>query len=181
MISVWRGNAVTSYPAFYDIGLLTCLSNGEDCEDTVFFARTRKDFLLERIALENGIPSHDTFNRVFFMLSPDVLPQCLDNYGKDMTGLLSGKQICPDGKKLKGCNPRSRGNRGLYIVNAWASEHRVCTGRKKAEDGSNETEAIPALLEETDIRGLLSVWMQWGVSVRLPTVLFPGKGIVCRH
>ncbi|MDR2691248.1 MAG: hypothetical protein LBB73_02980 [Dysgonamonadaceae bacterium] len=75
------------------------------------------------------------------------------NYGKDMTGLLSGKQICPDGKKLKGYNPRSRGNRGLYIVNARVSEHRVCTGRKKVEGRSNETEAIPALLEEIDIRG----------------------------
>jgi hypothetical protein len=65
-----------------------------------------------------------------------------------MTGLLSEKQICPDGKKLKGYNPRSRGNLGLYIVNARVSEHRVCTGQKKVEDRSNETEAIPALLEE---------------------------------
>lgn len=135
------------------IGLLTYLSNGEDYEDMVLFARTHRDFLSEFISLENGIPSHDTFNRVFSMLSPDILRQCLESYGKDMVGLLTGKQICMDGKKLKGCNPRSKGNRGLYIVNAWVSEHRVCIGQKKVEDKSNEIEAIPALLEEIDISG----------------------------
>lgn len=125
------------------IGLLTYLSNGEDYEDMVLFARTHKDFLLENNTLENGIPSHDTFNRVFSMLSPDVLRQCSDNYGKDMNGLLTGKQICMDGEKPKGCNPRSKGNRGLYIVNARVSDHRVCLGRKKVGDKSNEIEAIP--------------------------------------
>jgi hypothetical protein len=82
------------------IGLLTYLSNGEDYEDMVLFARTHKDFLLENNTLENGIPSHDTFNRVFSMLSPDVLRQCSDNYGKDMNGLLTGKQICMVGTAI---------------------------------------------------------------------------------
>jgi predicted transposase YbfD/YdcC len=85
------------------------------------------------------------------MLDPEVLRVCLNDYSKDLVGLLSEKQICLDGKKLRGTSPGSRGNKGLYTVNAWVSENRVCVGQKKVEDKSNEITAIPALLEELDI------------------------------
>ena len=80
------------------IGFFTYLSNGEDYEDMVLFAQSHLDFLQEFCQLEHGIPSHDTFNRVFSILHPDILRQCLNDYGKDMVGLLSEKQICFDGK-----------------------------------------------------------------------------------
>ena len=66
-------------------------------------------------------------------------------------GLLTEKQICFDGKKLKGVSPTSRGNNGLYVVNAWVAENRICSGQKKVEDKSNEITAIPSLIEELDI------------------------------
>jgi hypothetical protein len=64
------------------------------------YAKSYRDFLKPYTELPGGISSHDTFRRVFFILSPDVLHQCLNNYGKDIIGLLAEKQICPDGKKL---------------------------------------------------------------------------------
>ncbi|OAV71350.1 Transposase [Bacteroidales bacterium Barb4] len=86
-------------------GLLTYLSHGEDYEDMVLSGNTRERFLKEIIPPENGIPSHDTFNRVFSSLEADLLRQCLKNYGRDLLGLLSEKQICIDGKKLRGISP----------------------------------------------------------------------------
>ena len=133
------------------IGLVTYLSNREDCEDMVLFSTTHESFLREHIELKNGIPSHDTFNRVFSLLEPDILRQCLNDYGKDIIGLLAEKQICLDGKKLRGVSPGSRGNQGLYIVNAWVSENRLCIGQKKVEDKSSEITALPALIDEIDI------------------------------
>jgi len=133
------------------IGLLTFLSSGEDYEDMVLFGKTHRDFLQDYISLPNGIPSHDTFRRVFSMLAADILRKCLNDYGKDMIGLLSEKQICLDGKKLKGASPTSRGNQGLYILNAWVAENRICIGQKRVEDKSNEITALPALVEELDI------------------------------
>ena len=80
------------------IGLLTYLSSGEDYEDMVLFGKTHKAFLKEYISLPNGIPSHDTFRRVFSILNPALLRSCLNDYGKDVVGILSEKQICLDGK-----------------------------------------------------------------------------------
>jgi hypothetical protein len=93
------------------IGLFTYLSSGEDYEDMVLFARTHKEFLQPYVSLPHGIPSHDTFRRVFSMLEPEVLHACLNDYGKDLIGLLSEKQICLDGKKLRGTSPTSMGNK----------------------------------------------------------------------
>jgi predicted transposase YbfD/YdcC len=133
------------------IGLLTFLSSGEDYEDMVLFGKTHRVFLNDYLSLLNGIPSHDTFRRVFSMLDADVLRKCLNDYGKDIIGLLSEKQICLDGKKLKGVSPTTRGNRGLYILNAWVAENRICIGQKRVEDKSNEITALPSLIEELDI------------------------------
>jgi predicted transposase YbfD/YdcC len=85
------------------------------------------------------------------MLSPDVLRRCLTDCGKDIINSLLEKQICPDGKKLRGVSPTSRGNKGLYIVNAWVSANCVCIGQKKVDDKSNEITAIPTLIDELDI------------------------------
>lgn len=135
------------------IGLFTYLSNGEDYEDMVIFAKTHQEFLREFCELKKGIPSHDTFNRVFSSLDPEILRKCLSDYGTDLLQELKKKQICFDGKKLKGADPTSKGNKGIYIVNAWVSENQICVGQKKVENKSNEITAIPALIDEIDIEG----------------------------
>ncbi len=100
------------------IGRFTYLSNGQDYEDMVLFGQTHTDFLKEFIELPHGIPSHDTFNRVFTLLEPSLLLQFLTDYGKELIDVLSERQICLDGKKLKDVSPTTKGNKGLYIVNA---------------------------------------------------------------
>ncbi|OAV64772.1 Transposase [Bacteroidales bacterium Barb6XT] len=162
-------------------GLLTCLSHGEDYEGMVLFGNTRERFLKEMIPPANGIPSHDTFNRVFSGLEPDLLRQCLKNYGRDLIGLLSEKQICLDGRKLKGVSPGSRGNTGLYIVNARVAENRPCTGQKRADDKSNEITAVPCLIEEPDIGDAVAGMTLSAVNVAQPVVLSKRRVIACWH
>jgi len=133
------------------IGLLTYLSSGEDYEDMVLFGKTHEDFLINYLSLPNGIPSHDTFRRVFSTLEPDVLRVCLNDFGKGVVDILREKQICLDGKKLRGVSPTSRGNKGLHILNAWVAENRICVGQRRVNDKSNEIAAIPELIKELDI------------------------------
>lgn len=134
------------------IGLCSYLSNGEDYEDMVLFGQTKAHLLPDFFSLPNGVPSHDTFNRVFQLIDPKVLGQSLQSYGKDIVSVLAEKQICIDGKKLKGVSPKSRGNKGFYLVNAWVSENRLCVGQAKVQDKHNEIMAIPQLLKEIDIQ-----------------------------
>lgn len=158
------------------IGLLTYLSNGEDYEDMVLFGNTHEEFLKEFLELENGIPSHDTFNRVFSVLEPSVLGDCLASHGRGVLDILSEKQLCFDGKKIKGAHPKSRGNAGFYIVNAWVSENNLCIGQKKVEDKSNEITAIPALLEEIDIENAVVSIDAIGCQREIAEIIIDRKG-----
>ena len=81
-----------------------------------------------------------------------MLPGCLAQYGHALLVTLAQKQICLDGKKRRGVSPRSTGNAGLYLVNAWVSENRLCVGQQRVADKSNEIMALPELLAGLDLR-----------------------------
>ncbi len=135
------------------IAFCTLLSNGEDFEDMVEFAHQRIGWLKGVLELPNGIPSHDTFNRVLQIIDPEQLSMCL---GSDAALLAEGvkdKLVSLDGKKMKGVSPKSRGNKGLFILSAWVGEHRLCIGQRKVDGKSNEITAIPELIDALDVEG----------------------------
>jgi predicted transposase YbfD/YdcC len=115
------------------------------------FTKERGNEFKDLLKLPHGVPSADTFERVFKKLKSASLHNCLEHYGKDILSGLQEKQIVLDGKKLKGVSPHSKGNRGLYILNAWVSENRLCIGQEKVEEKSNEITAIPQVLSSLDI------------------------------
>ena len=119
------------------------------------YGRQKEEWLKTKIPLKNGIPAHDTFNRVFQLLDPDELKGCLGSDGSVLLSEISGQYINFDGKKIKGESPKSRGNQGLYILSAWVNEHRLCIGQQKIQDKSNEITAIPKLLESIDVKGAM--------------------------
>jgi predicted transposase YbfD/YdcC len=133
------------------ISLLTYLTGGMDYQDMHLFTKERSREFKDLLKLPNGVPSVDTFERVFKKLKSESLHICLERYGKDILAGLQEKQIVPDGKKLKGVSPHSKGNSGLYILNAWVSENRLCIGQEKVEEKSNEITAIPQVLSSLDI------------------------------
>ncbi|MCU0353535.1 MAG: ISAs1 family transposase [Cytophagales bacterium] len=147
----WREQHKVKHKLILLIGLCTYLSNGEDYEDMVIFAKTKGGLLPDLLSLSNGVPSHDTFNRVFQVLDCQILRDFLSAHGKEIADVLAEKQICLDGKKLGGTDPCGRGNRGLYIVNAWVAENRLCVGQEKVNDKSNELDALPRVTRSLDI------------------------------
>ena len=135
------------------IAFCTLLSNGEDFEDMVEFGHQRREWLEEILELPNGIPSHDTFNRVLQLIEPEELTICLGEDASVLIDRVKGKLISFDGKKMRGVSPCSKGNRGLYILSAWVNENRICLGQQKVEDKSNEITAIPDLIDALDLEG----------------------------
>jgi predicted transposase YbfD/YdcC len=133
------------------VSLLTYLTGGADYQDMHLFCKERGHEFADLLQLPNGTPSPDTFERVFKNLKSESLQTCLEHYGKSILENLSEKQIVLDGKKLKGVSPHSKGNSGLYILNAWVSENRFCIGQQQVEEKSNEITAIPKVLESLDI------------------------------
>lgn len=135
------------------IAFCTLLSNGEDFEDMVEFAEQRLDWLKDILGLPNGIPSHDTFNRVLQMIDPKSLTQLLQADASILLDGVKGKLVSFDGKKIKGAAPKSAGNSGLYVLNAWVNEGRLCIGQQRVDDKSNEITAIPKLLDTLELSG----------------------------
>lgn len=148
-----EGRCLHSLSDILFIAICTLLSNGEDFADMVAFAEEREEWLRTKIELRNGIPSHDTFNRVFQLIDSKHLARVLGEDGSALLNHIEDQLINIDGKKIKGVSPKSKGNKGLFILSAWISEKEFCLGQQVVDDKSNEIFSIPDLLDEIEIKG----------------------------
>ena len=136
------------------IVLFATLANADDWVEMELFAKEYKDYLREYIELKNGIPSHDTLNRVMGLLSPEILQQL---YGKWQElfnrneGETLKKIICIDGKTMR--SNKRKDKAPSHIVTAWSREDGFSLGQKAVEEKSNEITAIPELLGKIQIKG----------------------------
>ena len=158
------------------IALCTLICNGEDFEDMELFGNLNKDWLDELLELPKGIPSHDTFNRVLQRIEPKELSIVLEKDGKYLLESIKQKQIVFDGKKLKGVSPKSKGNKGTYILSAWVSENKICVGQQKVGDKSNEIKAIPELIESIDIKEAVVSIDAIGCQKKIASLIKSKKG-----
>ncbi len=110
------------------------------------FGRLKALALRRVLKLENGVPSHDTFSRVFRLLEPTGF---YESFLRFMTAFAEarGGVIAVDGKTLRRSFDRAAKVSSLHLVSAWASEERVVSGQIKVADGFNEIEALAALLD----------------------------------
>ena len=135
------------------IALLTFICNGEDYQDMSEFAATRaRDFGLFADCGDHS-PSPDTFERLMAAVSPDEIERCLLQSGRALLDSLAEKQVVIDGKKLRGASPRSLGNKGLYLMNAFVSENHIMVAQETVQDKENEIVAIPRVLDKIDLEG----------------------------
>lgn len=141
-----------------DIVLITIcavICGAESWVDIENYGLAKQEWLSQFLALPNGIPSHDTFERVFARLRRDALQQCFLSWVQTMFEWKDGQLIRVDGKTLRGSYERG-GKRGMiHMVSAWASENRIVLGQRKVNDKSNEITAIPELLRILDLNGAL--------------------------
>ena len=133
------------------IAILSIIAGGEGWEDMEEYGTAKEEWLREFLELPNGIPSDDTFRRVFERIQPASLEKCLNSWLKTLVYSLQGEIIPIDGKNLRGSYDRNLGQSALHLVTVWASQQRSVLGQVKVEDHSNEITAIPALLELLDV------------------------------
>lgn len=106
------------------------------------------------LQLPNGIPSHDTFNRVFSRLDPEQLAECLSRWQETLSQELSGV-IAIDGKRLRRCFGKAGKQSALHLLTAWASDARVVLAQEAVDGKENEITGIPRLLRKIDVTGAI--------------------------
>ena len=116
------------------------------------FGRSKRDFLGQFLKLENGVPSHDTFSRVFRLLDPERFHGWFIGYMKRFAETCEGV-VAIDGKTLRRSFDRASGASPLHLVNAWAVDQRLVLGQLAVADKSNEIVAIPKLLDLLSLKG----------------------------
>lgn len=128
-------------------------------EDLPRYGESKKEWLRSYIRLKNGVPSADTFARVFQRLNVKEFMACLSSWvdalrakAKETSGV---NLVAIDGKTLRGSGEAFAGNRPLHLVRAWAAENRLVLGQEACEEKSNEITAIPKLLELIEISGAI--------------------------
>jgi predicted transposase YbfD/YdcC len=134
------------------VALLGTIAGADTWVDIERFGEARLAWLRTFLPLVNGIPSHDTFGRVFAMLDPAQLSACIRQW-LDQVGVELGKHVAIDGKTLRGSFDTAAGKNPLHLVSAWACDARVTLGQIAVDSKSNEITAIPLLLELLELKG----------------------------
>lgn len=135
------------------IGVCTIICGGEDFTDMEEFGEAKEEWLRKFLELPHGIPSHDTFGRVFSRLDPRAFGECLLRWSAALHEATRGEVIALDGKTLRHSFDGATGQAALHLVSAWASENGIALGQLKVDGKSNEITALPALLKMLDVKG----------------------------
>jgi len=150
------------------------IANCDDWPDIALFAQKRESWFKRFLALPGGIPSHDTFERVFAVLDVSVFERCCIAWLREVAQLVCGGQIAIDGKSL--CGSAADGLGPLHLVSAWATQARLSLGQVAVESKSNEITAIPRLLELLDLHGALVTIDAIGCQKEIAQKIVKGGG-----
>jgi predicted transposase YbfD/YdcC len=139
----------------FAITILAVICGADGWDDIAVFGQSKQPWLSTFLELPAGIPSADTFRRVFSALHPDAFRRAFIGWAQDLVGTTEGKLVVLDGKTARRSFDRTTGKSALHLVSAWVRDNRLTLGQIATEAKSNEITAIPALLELLDLRGAI--------------------------
>ena len=134
------------------IALCTFLCGGESCVDMADLVAEKEGLFREFLQLKNGLPSHDTFSRLFRELDPDAFRACFQTFVTRLAEACQGV-IAIDGKSMRRSFDKAGGKSPLHMVSAWCCEQRLVLGQLATDAKSNEITAIPKLLAMLALKG----------------------------
>lgn len=137
------------------IALIAVICSADDWQEIVEFGEANEDWLGTFLDMRNGVPSEDTFERVFARLQPEHFLSSVLSWIHSTVRLADGQHIAVDGKKLRGTVDRYSGAEALTVVNAWAVGVGAALGQLRVETHSNEIPSLTALLKVLHLKGCI--------------------------
>jgi predicted transposase YbfD/YdcC len=141
--------------AIIAIAICAVLAGAEAWEEIEDFGYSHEEWFRQFLELPNGIPSHDTINRVFKMLNTKAFQACSVQWLKQIAQWLPEQMVAIDGKTLRGSRRKQGCQKALHVVHAWSCVNGACLGQLKVDDKSNEIPAVPELLKLLYLKGAI--------------------------
>lgn len=158
------------------IAILAVICGADGWSDVELFGKNKKDWLKTFLQLPKGIPSHDTFGRVFAKIKPEEFQKHFMEWVQAVEKLTAGQVIAVDGKKLRRSYDQQTGKAAIYMVSAWATQNQLVLGQTKVAEKSNEITAIPELLRLLDISGCIVTIDAIGTQTEITETIIEGGG-----
>lgn len=151
-----RGNAL-QHPLHTILFMAICavICGADSWTEVELWGQANLDWLRTFLPLPNGIPSHDTFGRVFARLDPEAFRRCFMQWVRAISKLSRRQVLAVDGKTVRRSHDRTNGRDAIHMVSVWAETNRLVLGQTKVDDKSNEISAIPELLSWLELAGCL--------------------------
>jgi len=158
------------------IAICAAICGCDNWEDIAAFGEAKREWFGTFLELPNGIPSHDTFNRVFGRLNPDEFRSSFMAWISAASELIGGQVIALDGKVLRSSHDHGIGKGAIDMVSAWACENRLVLGQVKVDEKSNEITAIPQLLKALEISGCIVTIDAMGCQTEIAKTIVEKEG-----
>jgi predicted transposase YbfD/YdcC len=136
------------------IALCATIAGCDSCEEYQIFGKAHLDWLKTFLELPYGIPSHDTFERVFARIDPKQFQKCFASWTKSVSGVFSGV-IAIDGQTHRGAKKNGETKSAVHMVSAWAAGLRMVIAQTKVGEKTNEITAIPEVIRLLDLKGCI--------------------------
>ena len=137
------------------IAICAVICGAENWVDIELYGKSKQPWLSSFLELPHGIPSHDTFGRVFAQIDAQQFQLAFYEWVWAVNDIIQGQIINIDGKCLRGSDDKYLGKRAVYMVSAWAESNQLVLGQRKVDEKSNEITAIPELLKLLAISGCI--------------------------
>lgn len=158
------------------IAICAVICRCETWDEVAEFGDMKKEWFKKFLRLPNGIPSHDTFRRVFMLLDPKQFNQCFSDWTHHLSKGVDNDIIPIDGKTVCGSADNSLGKKAIHMVSAWSSENGIVLSQEKVSEKSNEITAIPELLKTIDISGSVITIDAMGCQKEIASQIIKNKG-----